>query len=182
MRRALPRLGLLGALGLAALTALTLVAAPAMAHATLQRMTPAVGSVVTTPPARVTLYFDENVRAPSKILVTGPSGRVDHGPTEVVNNTASVAVSVQSRPSDVGAYRAAYRVVSADGHVVSATESFRFAPPGVRAAPSRATDPVGSSSHSADHHVWWWVAGVAAVLLVAWLLLMPRRRPGTERR
>lgn len=176
-RGALLRLGLPGL----ALVALVLVAAPAEAHASLEKMSPATGSIVSAAPARVTLYFDENVRAPSKIIVTGPSGRVDHGPTEVLNNTVSVAVSVRATPADVGAYRTAYRVVSADGHVVSAIERFRFAPPGVRAAPHQATAPASGSTGS-SHHLWWWVAGIALVVLVAALLLAPRRRPATGRR
>jgi hypothetical protein len=160
-----------------ALLGLVLVAAPAEAHASLEKMSPATGSIVSTAPARVTLYFDENVRAPSKIIVTGPSGRVDHGPTEVLNNTVSVAVSVRATPADVGAYQAAYRVVSADGHVVSAVERFRFAPPGVRAS-HQATHPAGSTGSSgSSHHLWWWVIGIALLVLVAALLLAPRRRP-----
>jgi methionine-rich copper-binding protein CopC len=162
-----------------AVAAVLAAAAPAGAHAVLERMSPAAGSTVTTAPSTVRLYFDENVRSPSKIVVTGPSGRVDSGPTTVVDNTVSVAVKVAAQPTDVGYYRAAYRVVSADGHVVSAEETFRFAPPGVQAAPLQT--PGSSLTSSGSSHAWWWVLALALVVVAAGALLVPRR-PATRGR
>ena len=45
-------------------------AAPASAHASLVRSSPADESSVATGPSRVKLTFDENIRMPSVILVT----------------------------------------------------------------------------------------------------------------
>ena len=156
-------------------------APPASAHATLIAMSPANASTVSSAPARVTLTFDESVRASSEIVVTGPAGRVDDGRTRVANNVASVAVLLHPRPSDVGVYRVAYRVVSADGHVVAAQESFRYAPPGVQASrPGSGADALDPASTTT--HTWWWVGGVALVVGVAAALMLSgrsrtRRRP-----
>lgn len=104
-----------------------LAATPAAAHAHLVRVVPGDGATVVTAPARVRLVFDENVRTPAALVVTDPAGmRVDHGQAQVLDNTASVRVQVMT----AGRYTVAFRVVSADGHPVSAQTSFRFSPGG----------------------------------------------------
>jgi methionine-rich copper-binding protein CopC len=155
-------------------------AGPAVAHASLVRVVPGDNTRVDRPPNRVTLVFDENVRTPSTMVVSGPDGgAVQHGPIEVVDNTASVAVRVTA----TGTYRVAFRVVSADGHPVTGETSFGFrtAPTtsGSGATPSAGTghqhaetaDPGFSSGR---------VVGIVAVvvLLVGLGLLTVRRLPG----
>lgn len=96
-------------------------AAPASAHASLVRSSPADQSSVAAAPRTVTLTFDENIRMPSVILVTDADGAsVVRGKTSVVDNIASTRVS--TGPS--GDYTVAYRVVSADGHPVSGRLDF----------------------------------------------------------
>jgi methionine-rich copper-binding protein CopC len=96
-------------------------AAPASAHASLVRASPADRSSVATPPRTVSLTFDENIRVPSVILVTDASGAsVVQGKTSVVDNIVSTRV----RPGTTGDYLVVYRVVSADGHPVSGRLSF----------------------------------------------------------
>jgi hypothetical protein len=123
----------------------------------------------------VTFRFDENIRMPSKIVVTGPHGqRASRGSTKVLDNTVSVAVRLQPRPQDVGRYVAAYRVVSADGHVVSAESTFSYRPPGVQASAgdTHAATPKSSS------HLGWILGGAVVVVLLALVLVLPllRRR------
>ena len=156
-------------------------AGPAEAHARLVRAVPGNGSTLETAPSRVSLVFDENVRSPSTVVVTGPGGdAVQHGPVEVVDNTASVAVRVTA----TGTYRVAFRVVSADGHPVTGQTSFGF-----RATPSAAGE--AASAPAGGHHEHdaaepdpgfssGRVVGIVAVvaLLVGLGLLTVRRLPG----
>jgi hypothetical protein len=132
---------------------------------------------VTEAPSEVVLTFDENIRTPSKIVVHGPAGsRVDHGGTTVVVNKVSVDVELRPVPRDVGRYTVAYRVVSADGHPVAGTKTFRYAPPGVTAA------PVGSSAdgttRASSSRTVWVVGGCVAVAVLALVLMLPRLRTG----
>jgi methionine-rich copper-binding protein CopC len=110
------------ALSVAAAALLAAVsAAPASAHASLVRSSPADESSVATAPKTVSFAFDENIRVPSVILVTGANGAsVVAGKTSVVDNIVSIRVRIES-PGD---YTAVYRVVSADGHPVSGRLSF----------------------------------------------------------
>jgi methionine-rich copper-binding protein CopC len=164
--------------GLAALGAV-----PASAHAHLVRAVPGDGATVTTAPARVRLVFDENVRTPAALVVTGPSGtRVEHGPVQVLDNTASVRVDVMA----AGRYTVAFRVVSADGHPVSAQTSFRFTPGG-NAQPDNAQPGTTHTAHAGHEaaadgggfsrgRVIGIVAG--AGLIAGLALLTVRRLPG----
>ncbi|MDQ1598796.1 MAG: copper resistance protein [Actinomycetota bacterium] len=164
------------AAGLAAVLAITgglagLVAAPASAHAHLVRAVPGDGATVTTAPARVRLVFDENMRTPAALVVTGPSGtRVDQGTVRVLDNTASVRVAVTA----AGRYTVAIRVVSADGHPVSAQTSFRFTPGG--SAQPGSAQPAADGGGFSQGRVIGIVAGAA--LLAGLALLTVRRLPG----
>jgi len=160
-----------------ATTGLVLVpGAPAGAHAALVGATPADGSTLTSAPSRVVLRFDESVRTSSVLVVDGPSGRVSDGAARVLDGTLSVAVRVAPRPSYVGEYTASYRVVSSDGHPVAGSTTFRYAPPGVKAAPGGAgTASRGTGGGSTG----WVVGGVVVVLLGAGGLLLSARRRGS---
>jgi methionine-rich copper-binding protein CopC len=162
--------------GLAALGAV-----PASAHAHLVRAVPGDGATVTTAPTRVRLVFDENVRTPAALVVTGPSGtRVEQGQVQVLDNTASVRVMVMA----AGRYTVAFRVVSADGHPVSAQTSFQFTPGG-SAQPGMSQQDMTDAKHSGHEaagggfsrgRVIGIVAG--AGLLAGLALLTVRRLPG----
>ena len=162
--------------GLAALGA-----APASAHAHLVRATPGDGATVTTAPTRVRLVFDENVRTPAALVVTGPSGtQVEQGPVQVLDNTASVRVHVLA----AGRYTVAFRVVSADGHPVSAQTSFRFTPGGSArpgtAQPSANSAQSGHEGDAAGGNGPGRVIGIVAGagLIAGLALLTVRRLPG----
>jgi methionine-rich copper-binding protein CopC len=160
-----------------------LAATPASAHAHLVRAVPGDGATVVTAPARVRLVFDENVRTPAALVVTGPSGtRVDQGRAQVLDNTASIRVDVMM----AGQYTVAFRVVSADGHPVSARTSFRFTPGG-SAHPGTAQPGMTQAGHAGHEaadagggfsrgRVIGIVAG--AGLLAGLALLTVRRLPG----
>jgi copper resistance protein C len=161
-----------------------IAATPASAHAHLVRAVPGDGATVISAPARVRLVFDENVRTPAALVVTGLSGtRVDHGQVQVLDNTASVRVDVMT----AGRYTVAFRVVSADGHPVSAQTSFRFAPGGTARAGTVQSGTTGHAMHTGHEaaataggfsrgRVIGIVAG--AGLLLGLALLTVRRLPG----
>lgn len=147
----------------------------------LVSVTPADHSTVARAPGRITLVFDENIRAPSKIVVSGPSGqRVDRGSTSVVDNRVSVGVRLEPRSADVGRYVIGYRVVSADGHVVSGQPTFDYRPPGVNAA-KPSDNSAAPASSAGSGRTWWFVAGGLVVVAAIFLLLRPRRGSGGRR-
>ncbi len=151
-------------------------AAPALAHANLVRAVPGDGATVTTAPGRVRLVFDENVRTPAAVVVTGPTGRqVEQGQVWVLDNTANVRVDVTA----AGRYTVAFRVVSADGHPVSARTTFRFTPGGSAQPGTRAEHAGHDSDADGGSSPGRVIAIVAALGLLAGLaLLTVRRMPG----
>jgi methionine-rich copper-binding protein CopC len=169
------RSGSLRALVALLLCALCLLpgAGPAAAHASLVGQTPAEGSTVRVAPQSVVLRFDESIRTPSAVVVTGPSGaRADRGSAAVLDDTVTVRVVVE----DPGVYTVAYRVVSADGHPADGQTSFTFRGPGSGAADASSS----ASGSSRGPSTGWVLAGVAVVLVAAAALLGVGRRRSPE--
>ncbi|MFU8876169.1 copper resistance protein CopC [Micromonospora sp. SL4-19] len=110
---------------------------PAYAHAYLLETSPVDGEVLASPPAEVQLRFDDAVSfnersiqlldTTAKKLALGTPGHVDGKA-----NTARVSL-----PTDLteGTYVLAWRVTSADSHVVSGAFSFSIGHPSATAAP-----------------------------------------------
>jgi len=170
----------------AALTPLLVVlTAPlAVAHATLVRSSPTQGAVVSRPLAAVTLTFDENVRPPAFVIVTGPGGtRIDDGPAQILDATVTERVTPTSVP---GEYSIIYRVVSADGHPVEAVLTYTLQGPGSAAAPAASTGAAaGSPGSGVDGHWGHVLIGLAVVAAGAGALLferMHRDRAGADGR
>jgi methionine-rich copper-binding protein CopC len=99
--------------------------APAASHAYLVRSIPASRAVVTRPPERVQLWFNERLEpAYSRVSVWSPDGqRVDAGDVEVAA-AEPTRLSVGVPPLPAGAYTVKYRVLSVDGHVVESRFAF----------------------------------------------------------
>jgi methionine-rich copper-binding protein CopC len=149
-------------------------AAPASAHASLVRSSPADQSSVAVAPTTVTLTFDENIRMPSVILVKNADGvSVVQGRTSAVDNI--VKTRVDTGPS--GVFTVAYRVVSADGHPVSGRLSFRVgtASPGVPTGQvtAAAGHRQGSNSSTGGSRV---IGMIAALALLGGIGLLTVRR------
>ena len=136
-------------LGLTLAGMLTL-AGPASAHTELTGSDPADGATVTSPPASVTLTFNEQVQAflPT-VVVTGPDGQpyTAGDPTPSGSN-----ISAPLKPlGPAGPYTVAYRIVSADDHPVTGQITFTYTPPTPTAAAgstgaATAPPPVASSA------------------------------------
>lgn len=175
--------------------AVLLGAAPAQAHDYLVSSSPAAGSTVTTAPERVTLTFDAAVldtRNGSDVLtVTGPDGKHFESACPVVRND-DVSAAVRLGPA--GTYTVRWRVVSADGHPVADSITFRYAPAaGTATAAGSASGPscgdaAVSGSGSSDTRaassssivvLIAVVAGVLALLVIAGVVVavvLTRRR------
>jgi methionine-rich copper-binding protein CopC len=98
---------------------------PAWCHAYLVRSAPAARAVVTRPPQRVQLWFNERLEAAySRVSVHDRGGqRVDAGDVQVgPDEPTRLSVSVPALAP--GAYTVKYRVLSVDGHVVESEFTF----------------------------------------------------------
>ncbi len=128
---------LLGAL-LGLLCALAAPAAPASAHAVLQRSDPAQGSIVPQAPDRVTLVFSESVQlVQGRTQVLAPDGsRADEGDPTVDGSTMTIRLDGEAR----GTYLVSYRVISADSHPVSGSFTYSV---GAESAPPTASEDAG---------------------------------------
>jgi methionine-rich copper-binding protein CopC len=109
---------------LAALAGL-LGAGQAAGHDSLVSADPADGATLPAGPQQVRLTFDQPVqREFATITVTGPGNtRWDSGEAVVSGNSVTAPVRPLGPP---GEYVVGYRIVSADGHPVSGTLTFRL--------------------------------------------------------
>lgn len=154
-----------------ALLFFSMTASPALAHAGLVSSDPADGSVLTAVPANVTLEFNED------LLEDTVSVAIRDGDDQVVSTeTASAdgATVVVPWPVDLadGAYRLAYRVVSADGHPVTGEIGIVLNTAG---DPTVTAQPATSSSGLPT-----WLIGLLAVAVLATVglfVLARRKRP-----
>ncbi|HXE45844.1 MAG TPA: copper resistance protein CopC [Conexibacter sp.] len=117
----------------AALAAGALLLAPsaALAHAQLQDTSPQRGAVVRTQPAQVSFRFDEAVEGTfgAVRVYDGTGRRVDAGDAFHPGGRGPV-MAVHLKPQlPAGTYTATYRVVSADGHIVSSGFVFSIGHP-----------------------------------------------------
>ena len=99
---------------------------PAGAHSDLVGSSPTADSVLNAAPESVELVFAAGVQPQGgAIQVTGPDGeRLDISNTFAASGNKAI-VSVGD-PSAAGAYRVTYRIVSADGHAIGDSFSYRL--------------------------------------------------------
>ncbi|GAB3613109.1 copper resistance CopC family protein [Humibacter ginsengisoli] len=132
-----------------------LAAAPASAHDYLVDSSPKAGSTQTTPIDSVKLTFDDVVLDLSKtgpgalLQVTGPNGAGKHfetGCPTISDRKVTVPVAL----GGPGKYLVTWQIVSADGHVVSDSIQFTYAPPaGTKAAAGSSTSACTSAGATA---------------------------------
>jgi copper transport protein len=146
----------------AALLALAFPAGAA-AHASVQRTSPSFGTRLAHAPAVVRLEFDQSVKAlPNAIDVLTAKGRLVSGATRTSADHRAITTAVQRLPR--GAYTVRWRVVSADGHVVSGVFTF-----GVRQRAPPATEAYGASGPTTSEHLVRWLYFLALALLAGGL-------------
>ena len=114
-----------GVVGGLAATIVVLLAGPASAHAVLLATTPAQGAVLTTPPAVVSLRYDEQVTyLPGTVRVYDQRGAREDNGTITKPSPDVVQVGVRPHLPD-GAYVVTWRVISADTHPVEGAFTFQ---------------------------------------------------------
>jgi hypothetical protein len=110
--------------GLLAVMAIAVGASPARAHAELESSDPPDGATMATAPAAISFTFGEQILSEGNAVTltdVAAGTRLEVGPVEVEGDTVSVA---WPETSAAGEFRAAYRVVSEDGHPIDGTISF----------------------------------------------------------
>ncbi|MEO8329310.1 MAG: copper resistance protein CopC [Candidatus Nanopelagicales bacterium] len=177
---------------MSALVFLGLSATSATAHSELISSDPAEDSVIQKAPTAVTLTFGEDVQDQgSAIVVTGPAGTSisDDTTFQVDGTVASVGLNTGQTS---GGYVVAYRIVSADGHIVE--ESFKYTvqlpvddpsatPTPSVPSPTASPDVSGAAAPESDDSsaAVVWVLGLGAIgiaLLAAVISVLVRRRRG----
>ena len=94
-------------------------------HAYLVKSSPARRAVLSNPPTRVVLWFNERLEAQfSQLSLWNAEGQqVDGGDVQVgPDDSKRLSVGIPTLPA--GSYTVKYRVLSVDGHIVEAEFSF----------------------------------------------------------
>jgi methionine-rich copper-binding protein CopC len=106
------------------------IASAALAHAHVQKSTPAAGSTVTAPPTEIRLKFSEGVEPRfSAIALTGEAGASEATGKPTVD-PADNSVLVATIPGSLkpGIYTVNWRAVSVDTHKTQGSFSFTVSP------------------------------------------------------
>jgi copper transport protein len=180
---------------LLALAIALLLPAAASAHARLEGTSPPQGAVVKTEPGAVIFEFDEPVEGNfGAVRVYDAQGdRVDEGDAFHPNGEGP-RLGVHLKPGlPDGSYTATYRVVSADGHIVSSGYVFSIGKAG--AAPTETVgELIGGSGNGKVTEVAYGLArgleytaialavGGVAFLLICWLPALGAAGVGEEPR
>jgi methionine-rich copper-binding protein CopC len=181
-------LAAVAALALALLVAIA-TPGPASAHNVLISSDPADGAVLSSAPTSVALTFDQPIQNFDPVLVvTGPNGNLfTDGAPRITGNVISAPLGPAG---PAGQYRAAYRIVSADGHPVtgqitytlsaSAAGSATGTPPAGGAQPVDGTGTDAGSGHGGSSPglgPWLWIGIAVAAVLVVIAATLALRRP-----
>jgi hypothetical protein len=122
-----------------------LVAGPAVAHSELKSSDPADGATLDVAPAAVSFTFNEELLDQGNaITVTELATDTRLAIGEVVVDGDSVSAT-WPEASPAGEYRAAYRVVSADGHPIDGAITFTVAAAAGSVSPSPASPPASAT-------------------------------------
>ena len=182
--------------GILASLMLLVAVAPAGAHAELDSSDPVDGATLASAPSALTFTFGEDVlkQGNAVTLTVVESGtRLDLGPLSV--DGAGVSVDWPAA-SPAGAFRAAYRVVSADGHPIDGSITFtveqavgeaKSTPSAVAetpapvkasaAAASASPSPTGEAGADSGPLAWVILLGLAVLIGVgagAWVMRRTR--------
>ncbi|KJQ53871.1 copper resistance CopC family protein [Microbacterium sp. SA39] len=173
-------------------------ASPAFAHESLVSSSPAEGEQLAAPPEQITLVFSDSVLTMgAEVVINDTSGRNWVEGAAAINGSTVIATVAEGMPA--GDYEVIWKVVSGDGHPISALIPFSVlagsptptptptasAAPGPTASATAADgDPDITSTEAETTGVQPWQFGliIASVIVIggglciAILLLMRRRR------
>lgn len=156
---------------LLALVAAVGLAQPAFAHNTLVDSNPKKDSRIEVAPDAVTLKFNDDVQPGegNQIVVSGPGGTRWTSPTAKVDIDGPTARTELPALGAAGKYTVAYRILSADGHVVKNAISFTL----TKDAGGQSLSPAAEEEESGGLPLWVWIGG-AVLLLGAGLVFALR--------
>ena len=171
---------------LAGLMTAAAVASPAQADAALRETSPKDGAVLAERPGEVRLGFNEDLQGRFTTVKVTASGGDEVRVAKAVTDGPTVR---QPLPATLqpGLYTVAYRIVSADGHPVSGTMSFRVQAPSpspsasVTVIPSTDTTTPSAAAEpdvqqDSGSTFWLWAVGGVVLTAVAGVLVVGRRR------
>lgn len=137
---------------LVAVPTVAVLAAFSRAHTELEDSTPKHRATTARAPAEVKLDFTDMVQdAGARVTVRGPEGKqFGRGKPEVSGDTVTQRLRPLNQP---GRYQIAFRIIARDGHPVSDTITFTFAPSRISsdAAPNIPRSPVAADPHAGHH-------------------------------
>jgi methionine-rich copper-binding protein CopC len=106
---------------------------PARAHAALISSVPAARAILSAPPARVTLTFNERLEpAYARVSVQDDAGTQIDLKDAALEREGGKVLTVSLPPLRPGRYTVRYRVLSVDGHIVEASFAFTVGAPARR--------------------------------------------------
>lgn len=149
------------------------LAQPAFAHNTLTSSNPKDGSSIAVAPDAVTLTFNDDVQPGegNQIVVGGPDGTRWTSGSEPVDVDGTKASTALPPLGPAGKYTVAYRILSADGHVVKDVISFTLTEDG--GGQPLSTGAAEGGEDPGGLPLWVWIVG-AVVLLGAGLVFALR--------
>ncbi|MFC4586833.1 copper resistance CopC family protein [Sphaerisporangium corydalis] len=157
--------------------ALAVAVTPAQAHNVLTGSDPRDGARLASVPARVTLTFDQPVRADfAQVALTVPGGAVSRAVVKVDGDKVLATLPATTTP---GEYVVGYQIVSNDGHPVTGRIGFTVgagAPAPAPAAAPPVTALTTSSVPPASGGAWVWGLLVVALLLSGLGILVVARQ------
>lgn len=166
------------ALVAAVVAALVLSTGVAAAHAELLSMSPKDGSTYANPPTEVVLKFSEAIQTTgSEVVVTSPSGTtVSTGEPDIVDGVVTERLTSMT---EAGQYRIVARVISDDGHPVTAAGTFTVTTGKHVAAPAR--PPTSTPISTTNNRDAAAAVGAVVLLIVAALgiAIAQRRKEAT---
>lgn len=151
------------------------LAGPASAHDVLVSSDPADGAALAKVPTSMTFTFDQPVQNFDPVVsLVGPDGRQYATGTPTISGNT---VTGTAGTGPAGAYTAAYRIVSADGHPVTGEVHFSMTVSGAATGAVVGGSAVPAAAGSSGGLSGWLWAGlaVAAVLIVVAAVLLLRR-------
>lgn len=188
-----------------ALAAVLAVAQPASAHNSIVSTSPAEGSTVTEQPEQLVITTNDNLLdlgeagQSNQIQVTGPDEeQLYYGTACAAVNGPALVMPVQL--GEAGEYTVVWQLVSTDGHPLSGSYTFDWAPAeGQELATGSQTPPCATSGASSvepstdaagddtdavptsgglSGDVWWIVGAIVVVILAGLgVLVVTRRKP-----
>jgi methionine-rich copper-binding protein CopC len=99
---------------------------PAAAHSELRRSVPAAGAVLMHAPEQIELHFNERVQLTALRLYHEGSEEISL-PRRAIRTATTEIITLPPLPA--GAYRAEWRIISADGHPAGGVIPFRIEVP-----------------------------------------------------